>query len=320
MGYLRNSGRLLLICLGLITFTGCDFSPSEVTQFFSQLKNEWSALKSIVNGEALPKPSPSVKPELTEEAFKLAAAKNAKANAEIMHEIFKVVLMREPRNQTELANWVDVLNQGATFEGVYNGLTHSSDYRKLETVNIGASAEAIQVFGEELAILEVELPVPTEFDANSASPLPVLDQGANGPDTTTANGTTLEIDFPRSSPTPKGNVIPTPSSTPNIRPLAEKYSKQFVGASIFTLKRVIGDEAIKTIDALDQYPGKVALWYSKWVVRICQRKVDFGLALRNKADEGFHYKWALETSVDRIKWEVLNRLHRVLNEANRQKQ
>jgi hypothetical protein len=48
-----------------------------------------------------------------------------------------------------------------------------------------------------------------------------------------------------------------------------------------------------------------------------QRNVDFGVALRNKADEAFHLKWATEVSEDQIIWEVLNRLHRVLNDANK---
>ena len=69
-----------------------------------------------------------------------------------------------------------------------------------------------------------------------------------------------------------------------------------------------------------EYPEKMALWYSRWVVHMASRNVDFGVALRNKPDEAFHYKWALTAAEDRLKWEVLNRVHRVLNEANRQKQ
>jgi hypothetical protein len=94
----------------------------------------------------------------------------------------------------------------------------------------------------------------------------------------------------------------------------------FVGASIFTLKRVLGDEAIKVMAAKAEYKEKFALWYSKWVVHMASRNVDFGIGLRNKPDEAFHYKWAVEASPEKLKWEVLNRLHRVLNEANRQKQ
>ena len=50
---------------------------------------------------------------------------------------------------------------------------------------------------------------------------------------------------------------------------------------------------------------------------MAQRNVNYGIALRNKADEAFHYKWAVENAGDPVKWEVLNRLHRVLNEANK---
>ena len=34
-------------------------------------------------------------------------------------------------------------------------------------------------------------------------------------------------------------------------------------------------------------------------------------------DESFHREWALQLPVDRLKWEVLNRLHRLLNDAVR---
>lgn len=114
-------------------------------------------------------------------------------------------------------------------------------------------------------------------------------------------------------------------------------------ASLFTLKRVLSDEALKVLaakgnvartavgssgavaPAAEPSPGKseesprvkLAGWYSKWAVHMAQKNVDFGVALRNKPDEAFHFKWATEVSEDQIIWEVLNRLHRILNEANK---
>ena len=83
---------------------------------------------------------------------------------------------------------------------------------------------------------------------------------------------------------------------------------------------MIGDEALKVIAAKSEYREKLALWYSKWVVHMAQLNVDFGIPLRNKPDDEFHYNWVLNNSNDRVMWEVLNRLHRVLNESNKQKQ
>ena len=86
----------------------------------------------------------------------------------------------------------------------------------------------------------------------------------------------------------------------------------FAGASFFTLKRVMGDEALKLVAARASTPEQLALWYSKWAVQMTGLGIDFGLVLRNSKDENFHYKWALSISPDRVKWEVLNRVHRVL--------
>lgn len=81
-----------------------------------------------------PAPESSVLPLEKEKATDgvSSVAKKAKANSEIFHEMFVVVFMREPKDRSEFGNWVDTLNQGASLEGVYNGLTHSEEYRRLE--------------------------------------------------------------------------------------------------------------------------------------------------------------------------------------------
>ena len=265
-------------------------------------------VKDFLGGDApnsVASPSSVPSSEASNEEFSSQAAKNAKSNAEILKEVLLVVFMREPKDRGEFGNWVDTLNQGASLEGVYNGLTHSSDYRKLEFSSSAASISALKIFGEELAVLELELPVATEFDSNSASPLPTL--GTVDP--------VSQTDVVEFGKTEKAIASPGPNQSMPV--LAEKYSKQFAGASIYILKRVISDEALKVIAAKNQYREKLATWYSKWAVRMVQRNVDFGISLRNKADESFHYKWAVATSVDRIQWEVINRLQRVLNEANK---
>ena len=105
----------------------------------------------------------------------------------------------------------------------------------------------------------------------------------------------------------------------DIRALQEKNIQRYVGVSLFTLKKNLGEEALKVIASKNEYPEKLSLWYSKWVVRLADRNIDFGIDLRNKKDEEFHFKWALENKTDRLSWEVLNRLHRILNEANKEK-
>ena len=92
----------------------------------------------------------------------------------------------------------------------------------------------------------------------------------------------------------------------------------FEGASLYTLKRVAGDEALKVINHHQQL-GTLASWYGAFAARQAASGVDFGLELRNKADEAFHKHWAdrvLKSSQqDRLIWEVLNRVHRTINRA-----
>jgi hypothetical protein len=117
-----------------------------------------------------------------------------------------------------------------------------------------------------------------------------------------------------SEPTPSASSSPSPEVLQ--KALEDQYLKVFVGASIFTLKRVLCDEAMKVIASKNQYREKLGIWYSKWVGHMAQYHIDFGIGLRNQSDEDFHYQWAMKTSDDRIIWEVLNRLHRLLNEFN----
>lgn len=232
-----------------------------------------------------------------------AWAKASRGNAEFLQEVFRVVWLQEPTDKAEFGNWVDTLNQGASFEGVYNAFTHASHYRELEQRNRGASVAALRAFTEELAALSVELPQPTRFTTSAASPLPM-------PVEPSAEGGSAESDLGDSRPTrPPGDLSK----------LREEYAGVFVGASVFTLKRVLGDEALKVLTSKSQYREKLAEWYGKWVVRMCGRGVDFGLALRNKPDEALHYQWALQATMDRIVWETLNRLHRVINAAHEKK-
>ena len=280
------------VLLSANLLAGCDF--------LEQLNREVDALTIVITGGSSPlkkAATPSPKPyEMGENA------KRSQANGELIHEVIQVVLVREPKGR-EYEGYVDILNQGASIEGLYNGFTHSSDYRKMEAASGAASPGALKMFGELLVGIEAELPVPTHFDAQSAQPLAIIDEGAEnseGPGS---------LNF---------QTKPTPSASPlNSAALADQYTGQFVGASIFTLKRVLGDEALKLMSLKHSNPQNLAAWYSKWVVQMASKGVDFGLTLRNKSDEKFHYDWALKISEDRLKWEVLNRLHRLLNDAER---
>jgi hypothetical protein len=247
------------------------------------------------------------------EVVKSAAeqAKENRNNGELLHEVFRVVLMREPAQQDGFPALLASLNQGSSFEGIYNGMTHSDIYRGLEEQNLGATPEALKAFATEMEVLQQEMDHPTKFTPDAAKPLgkAVQPDGTDGgPGAEPGDGVTT-VDFNQ----PKIKALKGVSMS------AEQISQSFVGASIFTLKRVFGDEALKLIDEKRQAPnGSDVLdhWYSKWVVHMASLHVDFGLPLRNKADENFHYDWAKAASEDALIWEVLNRVHRVVNQAH----
>jgi hypothetical protein len=307
----RISARLALAAASVCVLSGCDAVPPELEGQWLKLQRAFIAIATGRGGEpgASARPAPSVSPSAE---LGSTRARDAKANAELLHEVYTVVYGREPKDRSEFGSLVDSMNQGASLEGMYNGFVHSMDYRRLEASGTSASPEALRAFGEELAILESGFSTPVEYDRQGAPLPPPLADGV----------TVIEYGKP-------GAPAAVPSASPSVRPslspqalsaLAEKYSRHFVGTSIFTLKRLMGDEALRVIVLQRDYPEKLALWYSRWVVHMAARKVDYGISQRNQADEAFHYKWALTAGEDRIVWEVLNRVHRALNEANRPKQ
>jgi hypothetical protein len=325
------------LALALTLLPGCDLLPPEYEKYWVQAQREAIVLLASITGTKLPgprasaSPSPSSSPAVVADGssdYGSQNARNAKANAEFLHEVYRVVFNREPKDRSEFGNLVDSMNQGASIEGMYNGFTHSADYRKLELINSAASPEALRTFGEELALLESELPTPTDPETLVTPPgeEPGSVHAAEKPKADGVN--VIEYGKPAqpgvtATPAPTASAVTAPAGgvmSPEVKALSERYIKAFVGTSIFTLKRVIGDEALRVLSAKKDSGEKLALWYSRWVGHMASRNVDFGIALRNNPDEQFHYKWALTAGEDKLKWEVLNRLHRVLNDANRQKQ
>ena len=221
-------------------------------------------------------------------------ARVAQESAELLNEVFTVIFGQPPSNRAEFGALLNSMIQGASLEGIYNGLTHSSGYRRLEAGSGGAAPGALKVFTEMVAEFQGELPKPTLFDASSAQPLEYIagpEGGAGGP---------------------RKKVISPPSPGP-VSP--ERLATIFVGASTFTLKRVAGDEALKVLALKRRSKDQLATWFGAWASKMAARGVDFGLPLRNKAEERFHFDTAFKMPEDRLTWEVLNRVHRVLNAA-----
>lgn len=225
-------------------------------------------------GKKNPKPASGASAPSGESRYSAGAARRAKANAEILNEMVTVVFQQNPSNRSQFGSYLDSLNQGASFEGIYNGFVHSARYREMENTHPPASSAALKVFSEERKLLL--LPPPDAKTSAKSSPKSPMERHEND--------------------------------------LAA-----FKDASLYKLKRILGNDALKlmTHKLGNGGPESLARWYAPWATRMAGYQVDFGLALRNKPDEKFHYQWARSADEEQVKWEVLNRLHRLLNEANR---
>jgi hypothetical protein len=111
-------------------------------------------------------------------------------------------------------------------------------------------------------------------------------------------------------------ALDNPNSADNDAKLkadAERYAKEYMGASLFTLKRLLGERIIAESTARKDDKDRLATWYANFVSRWAKAGVPFGLPERNKDDEAYHFRWAKDNGLGLIQWELLNRVHRILN-------
>jgi hypothetical protein len=258
------------------------------------------------------KPLPNeVKDEMnkasTGDAPKLSAGELAKENSEILAEMMKVIFdEKDIDNKTDFGNLVHTLNQGASLEGIYRGIVMGSRYRALETKAQAASPAELKAFAVEMAELQDSMKNPSVFTSDDAKKAPSIEfpdgSGVSDPMVPSAHEGSQEVTKKRDKTEVRNELL-----------------EIFIGASGYTLKRTMGDEALKKIDEVKSDPGDLGNWYAKFVLRMCDAHVDFGLELRNKPDFDLHFKFAEKMAIDRVKWEVLNRYHRYLNATAVQK-
>src|SRR4051794_11900556 len=55
-----------------------------------------------------------------------------RGDAQLLREVFRVVLLREPANAGEFNAYLSPIAQGGSIEGVYNGIVYSGSYKQLE--------------------------------------------------------------------------------------------------------------------------------------------------------------------------------------------
>ena len=179
-------------------------------------------------------------------------------NRAFIKEIYEHVYARSLVDARQFNEWMNVLTQGASIEGVYRGLTLSDQYRALERGVVSKGARLF--FAAEAAYLKKRIDPKLRQDQ-------------------------LEAEIAKAS---------------------EK-------ASLFTLKRVLGEKVLEAVELNKSDRAAMAQLYSDLVMRWFIVDVDFGVHQRNSRDRDFHLDWARKNSRGRIQWELLNRLHRVMN-------
>ncbi len=209
--------------------------------------------------------------------------------------VFREDQIEDPGSFEELSR---SLNQGASLEGIYRGIVMGTRYRALESKSKGASPQELRAFASEMAELQLAMRNPTLFDETSKR--------------------APEIEFPggdasSSAPAAPATTPPSPARKKDRAAIEAELLRVFIGASSFTLKRVLGEEALRKFDEDSSDSAGISQWYAGLVLRLIARGLDAGLELRNRSDFGFHQKFAERMARDRVKWEVLNRYHRYLN-------
>lgn len=105
---------------------------------------------------------PSTEPEIeateasvfTQNKVKVLTKKEKQKIArQFFQEMYLQIFLRPPATKKEYIGWVNVLYQGGSIEGVYRGLTLSSEYRELEQGK--AKLSAVRFFAREVARLRL---------------------------------------------------------------------------------------------------------------------------------------------------------------------
>ncbi len=282
-------GALLSVFLGGAFFfaPGCDFS----------------GVKSNLGLEA-PTAVPAKSVGAPADELRSPAARKSREHAELLAEAIRVVFGREPRDPGLFAEYHASMNQGASLEGILNGLLHSAAYREFEAKSPTASATARAFFVDELVRIQDGL-VSTgnrPFLLTDASPSPLP-----------------KIEMPDA---PSRLVQASPAWKYDRKTAAATYAKAFAKSSAPILRRVL----VEAVEArVDGFPGPASPefgeWYAESAARLANAGVDFGMPERNRKEAAYFramYDGLVKSRSpaevrDRILWECLNRYLRVLN-------
>lgn len=236
-----------MILSAFFLFSGCDKLP-----FFKSAPEEAPVTEEKERGL-----------EEIGSAEVLTPNERKRINRLFLREMYEQVYAKRLADLDFYNSWMNVLEQGASIEGVYRGLTLSDSYRSLERGVV--SKEALEFFSKEVAYLERLKNPKLRSEAE----------------------------------------------------LAKEIAKSAEKMPLFTLKRIFGEKVLEAIELRKNDREAVAQLYADLVMRWFDSNVDFGFKQRNVQDRDFHRDWALRNSRGRVQWEILNRLHRMMNHRGR---
>lgn len=276
----------MFLLMGFFLTSGCEF----------KLPGQESAVARA--------PSPTVNTS----ALRSPEARLSKENGELLVEMIRVVFLRDPKDPNSFSAYHSSLNQGASLEGILNGLTHSAGYREFEKESKPAEKLARAFFVDELVRIQSGAREPFLLNERSGLPLQKFDF---------PTGSVSEITYGKSKPVLAEKL----ALKFDEKTARENYSQWFESSSLPTLKRVLIEVLLSRFEGETVELGK---WYSETAARLAGAGVDFGIAQRNTADVKFHRDWydavlqrlPLSQARDRVLWELLNRELRILNQLN----
>ena len=267
----------------LFTFPACQLS-SDAIKFFNLHIGPVFSVRLEAPLDQSPKPAASSGPTSQDQPRQLAA--------EFLKELHQATLERELTTD-EFNRWMNVLDQGGSYEGIYNGVVNGAEYKDKETG--AAPVGTIKVYADIMTLLAID----AKYD-----PLKLRSSEA-------ADKETVE-------------PLPQQATAEEKAALHQEFEQKALNKSAYALKREAGFEALRLMELKKEYKEKFATWFGHFVLYTNERAqkeglASFGVNGRTQGDEYYHYQWALKNSEDRVRWEVLNRIHRLINAASQPK-
>jgi len=213
---------------------------------------------------------------------------------EVVPEMYRVLLRKNPPPQ-DYEGWVEVLTQGASLEGVYRGLVTSSGYRSLETRGPKISLSSLEYWVRDWK-------KSASFFRACGDRIPSLIWSDR-----LAQASPL---FP-SDPQP---VISQEGKPPGINSSFQEWVEFFSETSVATFARVMTNLYLRGSQECPQ--SSRMDWYGPWAADVArrarERHINLGHELRLRDSAEFHRVWAGQMTLDRVHWEMVNKINRLL--------